>query len=228
MAFVKEQGSGRRSDVPYRDPMMNGQHASLGSYPQLGDPIGTGAATGAAFGTVVPGVGNVAGGAIGAIFGAISGIFGGGKDSTGLPQIPVNAQFANNLTTKWYELYAGHDPADSDRQHWRQNISEDGPVRAFVNFCKALRDSQGKDGLALSAQWATAGYGDYTVLGPFYGGTAQATGPVSTYPSPGMPNSIMPPNKLPMIGSSGMSTTTLLIIGGAILGGAYLLSRPRR
>lgn len=111
---------------------------------------------------------------VGGIVAGAENLLGLGKDSTGLPQKPVNdAAYVEALVNKWYNLYAGHPPSQDDHDWWKRNISQDGPQRAFINFCKALKDSQGKDGMALSAMYAGQ-YGDYTDARPYGAGSVVA------------------------------------------------------
>jgi hypothetical protein len=111
---------------------------------------------------------------IGGIVSAIASIFGGGKDSTGLPRVPTNNRsFADNLAFKWYDLYLQR--ARDDNGWWTTQIMQDGPQRAWVNFSTSAEpQSKGVNQKATSYQ--AQGYGSQYELGPYYGGTVAMTG----------------------------------------------------
>jgi hypothetical protein len=207
-----------------------------------------GLSTGAAIGSVIPVLGTAVGGAVGAVVGLVSGLFGGGKDKTGLPQIPsANGDFNNALATKWYTLYfpryaPGGPQANAATQaagiaYWAKQIAQDGPQRAWANFSTSAQPVA--DNVPAIAAAYTPQYGSQYVLAPpsappigsFV--STQVAGAPTGGPAPltasASPQQVAAAGALQAsILPAGLSGTTLLIVGGGLFVGLLMMKKSPR
>ena len=215
-------------DVRERYP-VHGSMRGLGAT-NVGASVATGATVGASVGTVVPVLGTAIGGAVGAIVGVVAGLFGGGgKDKTGLPQVPsLNTAFNVALATKWYTLYftryaPGGSSENSGTQasgiaYWANEIAHDGPQRAWANFSTSPQPVQ--DQVPAKAAAYAPIYGSQYVLAP---PGAPATGAFTPTQVAGAPVGTVDVSQANVLG--GMSSSTLLLVGGGLLVGFLLMRR---
>ena len=186
---------------------------------------------------MVPGVGTAIGGAVGAVAGLVAGLFGGSSGSQ------TTSDFASQLATKWYQLYLNRQPDAAGLAWWITQIMQDGPAKAWSNFSTSS-EPQAHNAIGLAAQYA-AQYGGPLVLGPTSAGYTTPTStptpsyPLTTgqYPAPPagyvyaytpVAGQALPPlvaSTLQQASILGSLTPTTLLLGGALLLGAVLLTK---
>ena len=233
MSFYRGQPV-RLGEIAYRDPI-------IGRYGRARKGLGVTSSTAGTINDIT---------SVGGLITSIAGLFGGGKDSTGLPQVPSNnPSFNQSLATKWYQLYLGgditRDPAAKQGLaqaigYWAGQIAQDGPQRAWVNFSGSPRNTASVTSAAVAY---TPQYGDQYSLAPAsaqpIGGFTPVAAPTNVPYTGAVPYTNVnatpyqvaaaPVTYSPAVQQAGllggMSTSTMLLLGGGLLVGLLLMNR---